>query len=76
MQIKIKESVVDEVTNFNYLGLHIQNNLGWKSHTLKITSVGNQAFPSTTKKSNTYVHEPHFFNAYDSMRNETESHVR
>ena len=32
MQIKITESVVDEVTNFNYLGVHIQNNLGWKSH--------------------------------------------
>ena len=28
MQIKIKESVVDEVTNFNYLGLYTQNNLG------------------------------------------------
>ena len=27
MQIEIKESVADEVTNFNYFGLHIQNNL-------------------------------------------------
>ena len=25
-----------------------------------ITSVGNQTFPSTTKKSNTHVHQPHF----------------
>ena len=40
---------------------------------LPIQFVGNQAFPSTTKKSNTqYVHEPHFFNAYDSMRNDKE----
>ena len=38
MQIKIKGSVVDEVTNFNYLGLHIQNNLGWKSHMVTIIS--------------------------------------
>ena len=30
MQIKINESVAEKVTNFNYLGLHIQNNLGWK----------------------------------------------
>ena len=29
---------VDEVTNFYYLGLHIQNNLGWKSHMLTIIS--------------------------------------
>ena len=28
MQIKIKKSIVDETTNFNYLGLLIQNNLG------------------------------------------------
>ena len=31
MQIKIKESVVrvvDEVANYNYLGLYIKNNLG------------------------------------------------
>ena len=38
MQIKIKVSVVDEVTHFNYLGLHTQNNLGWKSHMLTIIS--------------------------------------
>ena len=38
MQIKIKESVVDEVTHFNYLGLHIQNNLGCKLHMLTIIS--------------------------------------
>ena len=38
MQIKIKESVADKVTNFNRLGLHIQNNLGWKSHMLTIIS--------------------------------------
>ena len=38
MQIKIKESVVDEVTNFNYLGLHIQNTLAWKPHMLTIIS--------------------------------------
>ena len=38
MQIKIKEYVVDKVTNFNYLGLDIQSNLGWKSHMLKIIS--------------------------------------
>ena len=34
--------------------------------------VGNQVFPSTTKNSNTHFDEPHFFNAYDSMRNERE----
>ena len=38
MRIKIKESVVDEVTNFNYLGLHIQNNFGWKSRMRTIIS--------------------------------------
>ena len=38
--------------------------------------MGNQAFPPLQKKSNTHVHEPQFFNAYDSMRNEKESHVR
>ena len=38
MQIKIKESVVNEVTNFNYLGLHTQNNLSWKSHMQTIIS--------------------------------------
>ena len=38
MQININESVVDEVTNFNYFGLHIQNKLGWKSHMLTIIS--------------------------------------
>ena len=32
MQIKINESVVDEVTSFDYLNLCIQNTLGWKSH--------------------------------------------
>ena len=37
-QIKIKESVVDEIANFNCLGLRIQNNLGWKSHLLTIIS--------------------------------------
>ena len=38
MQIKINESVVEKVTNFNYLGLYIQNNLGWKLHMLTIIS--------------------------------------
>ena len=38
MQINIKESVIDKVANNNYLGLHIQNNLGWKSHMLTIIS--------------------------------------
>ena len=42
------------------------------SHTV-LQIVGNRKFPSTTKKSNTHVHEPHFFNAYNSMRNEKES---
>ena len=32
IQIRIKKSVVDKETNLNYLGLHIQNNLSWKSH--------------------------------------------
>ena len=36
MQIKIKKSVVDKVTNFNYLGLHIQNTSSRKSHMLTI----------------------------------------
>ena len=38
MQIKIKESVVNEVTNFKYLGFYILDNLGWKSHMLTIIS--------------------------------------
>ena len=32
----MKESVVDEATNFNYLGSYIQTNLGWKSLMLAI----------------------------------------
>ena len=38
--------------------------------------MGDQCFPSTTKKSNTHIHELHVFNAYDCMRNDIESHVR
>ena len=38
--------------------------------------VGIQVFPSTTKKNlNRHVHEPHFFNAYDSMRNEKKGFI-
>ena len=35
-----------------------------------------EGFHPPQKKSNTHVHEPHFFNAYDILRNEKESHVR
>ena len=38
MLIKMKDFVVDKVTNYNYLWLHILNNLGWKSHMLTIIS--------------------------------------
>ena len=48
----------------------------WRLYLELLPPVGNQAFPSTTKKSNTRVHEPQFFSDYDCMRNEKENHVR